>query len=156
MLPTVSLVTFSAVAFFLYPFLCLCKAVISSLDVLDNSLDLAIFLTCNETLYQQSRYLRCSIFSTPDATNEALDWLHQVCLRPHLIWKMCALMRNSIQGGWKKWFSQNNWISKSYWRGEHNNETIEQIFQKCTIKNNKARFMKKRQNKRKCHFWIFC
>ena len=61
---------------------------------LDNSLDLAIFLTHNEMSCQHSRYLRCSISSTPDATNEALDWLLETT--PDL--QMCALMGNSIQG----------------------------------------------------------
>ena len=47
MLPIISLGTFSAFAIFLYPFPCLCKAMISSLNFLDNYFDLALFLTCN-------------------------------------------------------------------------------------------------------------
>jgi len=45
----------------------------------------------------QFRYFMCSSSSTPGATNEALDYLHQVCLRQHLFcW--FVLLWDSIQG----------------------------------------------------------
>ena len=91
MLPTVFLGTFSAFAIFLYPFPCLFKAMISSLNILDNSLDLAMFLTCNETPP-----------STVQAIWGAVSQVHLMQLKPLIGCKfdlqMCALMRNSTQG----------------------------------------------------------
>lgn len=68
---TVCLGAFSIFAVFLYPFPCLWKLIIYSLNFFDKYFDIAIFLTCNQTWHWTNH-------KQTGATNQAFDKLHQV------------------------------------------------------------------------------